>query len=364
MKILQYWPHFLAHESGPGNAILGWSRALQLLGADVQIGVDPDASNLSPPKDVPCLRIPHRGRGHLRYPIDAGTGLGDSDLVVTHGGWVLWNPVMARIARRLRIPSICMAHGVYNTEVRWRSHTLKATWLWAIERRYLNSCLAVHVFFDDERTQLADLRVVSSPIVVPNGISAPAGFAWDGGSGGYLLWIGRMDLHNKGLDLLLESLAYMPPDERPNLRLHGRDWRAGLETITHIVDRLDLHPWVAVGGPVYGAEKWELMSRAAGFVYPSRWEACPTAVQEAVALGLPTLVTDYPLGRYLAARGGAVLADRTTFGLVSGYRRLLAEDARDVGFRGAQIVGQEMAWDAVAQVWLTRVNALLNAPAE
>ena len=34
----------------------------------------------------------------------------------------------------------------------------------------------------------------------------------------------------------------------------------------------------------------------------SRWDACPNAVLEAVALGVPTLVTPYPLGRFLARR--------------------------------------------------------------
>ena len=48
---------------------------------------------------------------------------------------------------------------------------------------------------------------------------------WDGGSGGYVLWLGRFDPEHKGLDLLLQALALLPSRERPTLRIHGPDWR-------------------------------------------------------------------------------------------------------------------------------------------
>ena len=95
-------------------------------------------------------------------------------------------------------------------------------------------------------------------------------------------------------------------DSTPAVRLHGPDWRGGKERTERMVHDLRLDPWVTVGDPVYGDAKWELMEHAGAFVYPSRWEAFGNSTVEAVAAGVPTLATPYPLGRFLAERGAAL----------------------------------------------------------
>jgi glycosyltransferase involved in cell wall biosynthesis len=161
---------------------------------------------------------------------------------------------------------------------------------------------------------LASLGIRSPVVIAPNWIAAPYGVRWDGGSGGYLLWLGRYDPVNKGLDVLLRAMRLFPETDRPRLLLHGRDWRGGRSAVERLVRSLDLEETVTVGGPIYGHDKWRLMAQAAGFLYPSRWEASPTAVTEAVSIGTPTLVADYPLGRLLASHGGALLADLNPLG--------------------------------------------------
>jgi glycosyltransferase involved in cell wall biosynthesis len=161
---------------------------------------------------------------------------------------------------------------------------------------------------------LASLGIRSPVVIAPNWIAAPYGVRWDGGSGGYLLWLGRYDPVNKGLDVLLRAMRLFPETDRPRLLLHGRDWRGGRSAVERLVRSLDLEETVTVGGPIYGHDKWRLMAQAAGFLHPSRWEASPTAVTEAVSIGTPTLVADYPLGRLLASHGGALLADLNPLG--------------------------------------------------
>ena len=115
-----------------------------------------------------------------------------------------------------------------------------------------------------------------TPVVVaPNGITAPEGVRWDGGSGAYLFWLGRYDPVNKGLDVLLQGLRLLPAGQRPRLRLHGRDYQGGRQVVERLLRELDLEASVSVGDPVYGEEKWRLMAQASGFVYPSRWKDRP-----------------------------------------------------------------------------------------
>jgi glycosyltransferase involved in cell wall biosynthesis len=131
--------------------------------------------------------------------------------------------------------------------------------------------------------------------------------------------------------------------------------------VRRLISELDLNEFVAVGEPVYGAEKWRLLSEAAGFVYPSRWDACPVAVLEATSIGVPTLTTPYALGRFLGDRGGAVVVDPTPEAIGAGLRTARAPEGAEIGRCGARIVREELAWPRLASSWLSQVEALLEA---
>jgi glycosyltransferase involved in cell wall biosynthesis len=113
-----------------------------------------------------------------------------------------------------------------------------------------------------------------------------------------------------------------------------------------------------VGDAAYGPAKRELLVASSGFVYPSRWDACPNSTLEAVSLGIPTLATPYPLGTYLAHRGGAVLAQPDAQSLAVGLRRLFSDEAPTLGAQGARLVRDELGWDHVAGLWLEQAKAL------
>src|SRR6266516_7804748 len=109
--------------------------------------------------------------------------------------------------------------------------------------------------------------------------------------------------------------------------MHGPDLHGQKGSVARLNAELGLEVWVTLGEAVYGTQKRRLLESAAGFVYPSRWEAFGLSVVEAVSLGIPTLVTPYPLGRFLAESGGAILADPTPDGVARGLRRLGGPDA-------------------------------------
>jgi glycosyltransferase involved in cell wall biosynthesis len=189
-------------------------------------------------------------------------------------------------------------------------------------------------------------------------VDVPRGETWKGGPGGYILWLGRFDPEHKGLDVLLEAMRRLTPGERPELRLHGPDWRDQKARVAGMVQRLALGDSVRIEPPVYGEDKHRVLVEALGFVYPSRWDACPNSVLESISLGLPTLATPYPLGQYLHDRGGSFLSDTTPESLAAGLLRLTSNEAPGVGRRGAEIARTELTWDNSARAWLEQVQAL------
>ncbi len=280
--------------------------------------------------------------------------------MVLHGGWYLGNIVVGRACVHLGVPFVITSHGAYAPEVFETKVAMKRAWAAALERPHLRRALAVHVFFPEQTTHIRRLGVDRPAIVAPNGIAVPEAARWDGGSGGYLLWLGRFHPEQKGLDLIVKAVASMPAARRPEVRFHGPDWRGQKERLRALVREHGVEDWIRIGEPIYGDEKWELICRAAGCVYPSRSDACPVAVLEAAALGVPTLVAGYPLGDFLAARNAAVRVEHDPASVADGITVLRSPEGREVGARAMTVARELLSWDAVTQSWMTQLGELMD----
>lgn len=357
-RIVRYYPRAAAGDGGMTAAARRWSEAVARLG--IQVIMAHDGGKAPDSGAVEWVQIRHVGPPSVRLPVGLEPLLRGADLLVLQSAWTAHNLRAAAVARRMDIPYVLEPRGAYDPHILRRKQRLKSLWLRAGERELIHRAAAIHMFFEAERPHLRALGYDGPAVIVPNGVESPKGSAWDGGSGGYVLWIGRFDPEHKGLDLLLHGLALVPPTRRPNLRLHGPDRRGGRRFLAHLAASLDLAPWVAIGEGVYGDAKESLLRQALGFVYPSRWEAFGNAPAEAAALGVPTLVTPYPLGRYLAERGAAILAEPTPECLAMGLSVFSSDTVADIGARGAHLVREAFGWETVAASWLRQVQPLLR----
>jgi glycosyltransferase involved in cell wall biosynthesis len=341
------------------GAVRRWSESLTRAGASVAIAFEASSASAPTAGRIEWLPVRHVGRGWRKRPVRLEEMLHGADLLVLHSAWAYHNICAAAAARRVGVPYLLEPRGAYDPHILRRRKLLKRAWWIAWERQLVARAHAMHIFFDEERPHVAALGYRGALVRAPNGIEPPVGFHWDGGTGGYVLWLGRFDPEHKGLDLLLRAIHHTPTAERPHLRLHGPAFRSGKAAVRRIVDALGLGRWVTIGDAVYGDAKWELLSHAAGFVYPSRWEGFGNSVAEAVSIGVPTVVTPYPLGRHLASRNGAIIAEPTAAGLAEGLRTLATPRAAEVAAAGARVMRTEMSWDTVARSWLEQTEALL-----
>lgn len=107
---------------------------------------------------------------------------------------------------------------------------------------------------------------------------------------GYFLFVGRL-APNKGLPLLIDALARLPPAERRPLLLMGSDWgeRAAVEGRARQRGLSDL---VRFLGHVDDEERYRAIVRGATvFVLPSEWEAFGLVLLESMAAGVPIVAT-------------------------------------------------------------------------
>ena len=360
MKVVHYQQQLRGRESGTSNAARGWCEALARHGIEV-IGLF-DAADVSrpPPLGTKTFAIEHSLRGPMRVPRRFSEEVAAADTVVLHGGWLLGNIAVGRACREAQVPFVVTSHGVYIREVLARRSTRKRMWAAAVERRHLMDAAAVHVFFPEERASMEEaMRIQRPAIIAPNGIDYPEGAEWTG-RGGFLLWLGRFDIVTKGLDLLASAIESIPAARRPEVRLHGPDWRNEKQRMRDLVRDLGIGDWVSIGDPVYGEEKWRLISEAGACIYPSRWDACPVAVSEAAAVGAPTLVTRYPLGNFLAAHDAALQADPDASSLAEAIPRVLSVESHQLGRAASAVARRYLSWDAVATTWLDQLRSVIR----
>ena len=363
MRIAIYHPRARVGDGGITNSVRRLSEAFARAGARPVIAFD-GRGPVDEAHGVEWRPVPHLGRGRGRVPTRLRDAVADADLVILNSAWSTANAVAGAVVRRCGIPYILAPRGAYDPLIVRRNRLAKRCWWYLAERRLLHGASAVHVFFRSQRDDLDALGYRGRILVAPNGVEVPPTLRWDGGSGGYVAYLGRFDPEHKGIDLLLEAVARLSPQERPEVRLHGPDWRGGKAEVAARVDELDLGLSVSVREPVYGEAKWELLAHAVGLAYPSRWEGFGNSLAEAAALGVPTLATPYPLARFLERRGACLVVEAEPAALAQGLRQLCDPAARQVGAAAAEVVSAELTWDAVARQWLVQAAPLITAYSE
>ena len=186
--------------------------------------------------------------------------------------------------------------------------------------------------------------------VIPNGIPDGA-FQIPAQAPEHLLFVGRLDLHHKGGDLLLDSLALLRTqlqERTPRLLIVGDG--ADRAAMTARARELGLGDLVEFRGRVEGQAKFELMARAHAVLMPSRFETFGMVAVEAQAVGVPLVTFD--VGPLAEVTGG-VATDLIPPFEVSAFAHAVARRVLDPGGREARRVSgrawaRQYDWDALA----------------
>jgi glycosyltransferase involved in cell wall biosynthesis len=135
---------------------------------------------------------------------------------------------------------------------------------------------------------------LSGANVLSNGIDSDLLGGNISADGDYVGYIGRIDVHQKGLDVLSEAIR----DVHVKLKIAG-DGKDRERFLGMLKDRRNAE-WMGV---VKKTEKSDFLSKASFIVVPSRFEGQGIVVLEAAACGKPVVVSDIPELRYAVEAG-------------------------------------------------------------
>ena len=110
-----------------------------------------------------------------------------------------------------------------------------------------------------------------------------------------LIYIGRYSIYIKGLDLLVEICNKNKEWFRNNkvcIELYGRDSLNGLEILRNEISKNNLEDILKLNDAIYSDKKKKILEKSYAFIQISRHEGQPMGIIEALAYGLPCIVTN------------------------------------------------------------------------
>lgn len=280
---------------------------------------------------------------------------GRVDVVHGHGMWQLNTLYPAWAASRGSVPFVQSPRGAFSRWAMAQGSLFKRPFWMFLQRPALLSAAGFHATSEDELLDIRRLGFRQPVALVPNGIDLPEQVPRSTGPKRELLYLAR--LHpGKGLDLLLAAWGQLQnrfPDWE--LRIAGEDGgyhdgRGYRDFLQALSERKQLERVSFLGGQ-YGASKWKVFSSASLYVLPSRSENFGVSIAEALASGVPVVVTEGTPWREVRQRGAGWWVPWTENALVtalSDAMSLPAAELEAMGNAGRLWMGESFSWQASA----------------
>ena len=295
-----------------------------------------------------------------------------ADVVFVHAHFQFANWAGAWLARRAKKPYVIFAHGSLHREgIAHKNKFLKRVYLRILEHGNMRNAafIAFNAPEEKDHSFYGELGKV-----VRNGID-PAEFLNMPPKGSFrerysqlrgkiiFLFLGRLDVQHKGLDLLLEAFARLARECRNvHLVLAGPDEGGGVARINLLAQQYGVNDSVTLTGLISGQDKLAALQGADAFVLPSRFEGLSIAILEALYVGLPMLVTDQVgLCDEIRRIGAGLVVPVRSESIYYGLLKLAQERTRaSMRGRGIELIEREYSWDAIARDLVEQIQEMVG----
>ena len=365
---------------GPSVSVPALCRALSEAGAHVTLVTTNDDG---PGKSTAPLGVPMDGGGYeclhfsrqfatytvtpplLRWLERNGKRY---DVIHVHGVFNYVSDLAPRVAWRIQRPyGISPRGSLAAWGMSMRRPLAKRLLLTMLIRRNFRHATFAHFTSDQERRQSQCHIHPSRACVIPNGVPVPVTFGprMERSDGILrLLFVSRID-PIKGLELLLEAVAAAGHRERGiELTVAGTGSEAYVASLKALAVRLNVANKVRWVGFIEGPAKETALAQADAFVLPSWNESFGMAVAEALAAGVPVVVSDQVgISPAIAEAGAGLVVACRVDALASALEALILhpENHRRMGENGRRLAIAHYSLPTTARRMIALYEQILGA---
>ncbi|MBQ7792194.1 MAG: glycosyltransferase [Clostridia bacterium] len=290
------------------------------------------------------------------------------DLVVFHE---VYRPAflkLARLFRKNRTAYIVIPHGCLTKTAQRQKFLKKQIANFLLFRSFLEGACAIQYLSEREESQSG----FSCPsFVAENGVPLPQKTKeMPSKHGIHLVYIGRLDWHIKGLDLLLLAIAENHQWFLANnitLSLYGPDSSGEHQKIYQFLENHKLFDCVTLHREVTGLQKENTLLSADYLIQTSRSEGMPMGLLEALSYGLPAIVTEGTgFAGILSEANCGYGCQTTSEGIFAAIAKAMQNHSQyqTLSKNARNLIATTLEENLITQKTVSYYETLLNAPAK
>ena len=213
------------------------------------------------------------------------------DLIIFHG--IFFKDYLQKFSLCIKnnIPYLIKPHGSLVEKSLYKSRLKKKVFFMFGLSYYINKSKGIIYINKEERNNSIQINVAN--YLEPNLIGITPRFEKEDSERIRLLFFSRIDFNHKGLDYLLSALTMLNNDVTDKIvfDFYGIGNNKSISRLKSFLIKYNLNFVKYRGNILSNSDKLKMFSKSDILVLTSRYEGYPTVITEALAFGIPPIVT-------------------------------------------------------------------------
>ena len=214
------------------------------------------------------------------------------ELVIFHEVYIKEYITLSNEIRKMKIPYIIVPHSQLTIEALKSKKIKKIIANMCFFNSYLNGAKSIQCLSEYEmnNTKFKNKFIGTNGIKIP--LKKKKSFNMNGIE---FIYIGRLEIHQKGIDLLLGAINTLQDKirkKRSYFKIYGPDAKGRMDAIKKMIRQYNIEDIVLIEHEIIGEEKIKELMKSDIFIQTSRFEGMPMGILEALSYGVPCLVTE------------------------------------------------------------------------
>jgi glycosyltransferase involved in cell wall biosynthesis len=177
----------------------------------------------------------------------------------------------------------------------------------------------------------------------------------------HILYLGRLDIYQKGIDLLLAAFKEHARTIKYPLVIAGNGSKKEVDLINKQINKLDLYSKVTLVGKVEGSKKEQLLEESVLTIVPSRFESFGIVVLEAFHFKSPVVCFDIAGFKWIKSSFITKVKPFDTKLLGQTIKRLATGKTNHKKTLAAYHFSKKFNWDATAEAYEKFLVSIVKA---
>jgi glycosyltransferase involved in cell wall biosynthesis len=290
------------------------------------------------------------------------------DTVHLHSVWQHYNIIFARYLKSIGKPYIVTIHsGLTEDRIKQSRYWVKLIYHKLLQKKIFDDASGIQAITREEITDIAKYTSNENIFFVQNGIDLdnfklkPKKYGQNKKdiTCGYLGRFGE----EKNIESLIKAISTLSKERLQNLKclLIGPIDAEGkrLQQLVHV---LNLGQHIEFTGPIYGEKKYKTLKELDFYVHPAYSDVVSIAVMEAMASGLPCVITRTSQVSYYYNSNAFVMTEPLVQEIKQGLEEMLGAKKNWTAMSEGSIklVKNTFNWDAATSLLISEYKKIVN----